>query len=238
MVQSINTKALLTLASVVRRPGLLTPHVAVDTVSQVNYDALKEKCGIKCVIFDKDNTLTAPYENEVHRDAKAGLEYAVRTFGLANVAILSNSAGTLDDTDHKDANTISESMGIAVIHHNEKKPGGLEEVLEHFSVDDPASLCIVGDRLLTDVVFGNLYGMLTIHTMPLCRGEENAADNKIAKLIRGVENKTLYGDWFGGRWLLNKKMPHKYWPGEAECSLIIATNNDGVDADSGKKEKT
>jgi len=33
MVQSLNTKALLTLASVVRRPYLATPHVHVKTIS-------------------------------------------------------------------------------------------------------------------------------------------------------------------------------------------------------------
>ena len=63
MVQSLNTKALLTLASVVRRPSLLTPHVAVETISQVNYTALKEHCGIRAVIFDKDGQLcTTPTE--------------------------------------------------------------------------------------------------------------------------------------------------------------------------------
>lgn len=221
MVQSLNTKALLTLASVVRRPALMTPHVAVENVAQVNYTALKEHCGIRAIIFDKDNTLSAPYENVVHQNAKAGLENAVRTFGLANVAILSNSAGTKDDPDYKDAAMIEETLGIAVIRHDEKKPGGLAEVLNHFSIEDPAALCMVGDRLLTDVVFGNLHGMLTIHTLPLCQGAENSGDNTVAKVIRGAENKALYSNWFGGRWLQKAKMPHKYWAGEVVCPLII-----------------
>lgn len=199
----------------------MTPHVAVGTISQVNYDALKEKCGITAVVFDKDNTLTAPYENHVHPNAKLGLEKAIRIFGVSNVAILSNSAGTNDDPQFRDAIEIEESMGIKVIRHSEKKPGGLAEVLNHFSMEDPAALCMVGDRLLTDVVFGNLYGMLTVHTLPLCSGEENARDNKVAKVIRSAENKALYGKWFGGRWLQNAKMEHKYWPGDEECPLIV-----------------
>lgn len=221
MVQSLNTKALLTLASVARRPGLMTPHVAVDTVSQLNYEALKEKCGIQAIIFDKDNTLTAPYVNEVHANAKAGLEKAVQTFGASNVAILSNSAGTLDDPEYKDAISIETSMGIAVIRHDEKKPGGLAEVLSHFQLEDPANLCVVGDRLLTDIVFGNLFGMLTVHTLPLCRGADNAGDNTIAKVIRWTENTVLYSNWFGGRMLQKRKLPHKYWPGEEECPLVL-----------------
>lgn len=219
----------------------MSPHVAVDTISQVNYNVLKEKCGIQAVVFDKDNTLTAPYVNIVHQNAKLGLERAIEAFGLANVAILSNSAGTNDDPEYKDAMAIEEAMGIAVIRHSEKKPGGLTEVLNHFSIEDPAALCMVGDRLLTDVVFGNLHGMLTVHTLPLCTGADNAGDNKIAKVIRGAENKALYGNWFGGRWLQKSTLGHKYWPGEDDCPLIFkedANQSDSLntDTDAGSAE--
>jgi phosphatidylglycerophosphatase GEP4 len=157
----------------------------------------------------------------MHELALPGLQQALGVFGPSKVAILSNSAGTKDDPDYKDAIAIEEALGIAVIRHDEKKPGGLEEVLRHFGMEDPAAICMVGDRLLTDVVFGNLYGMLTVHTLPLCQGEDNANDNKIASVIRSGENKMLYGDWFGGRMITKRKLKHKYWPGEEECSLIV-----------------
>jgi len=35
MVQSVNTKALMTLASIMRRPGLMVPHVSVSNISEV-----------------------------------------------------------------------------------------------------------------------------------------------------------------------------------------------------------
>lgn len=228
MVQSFNTKALLTLASVVRRPSLLVPHVSLENVSQLNYSALKERCGIRAVIFDKDNTLTAPYGMSIHPDASSGLEDAKSVFGDNNVAIMSNSAGTLDDPEFEDAKNIEESLGVAVIRHTEKKPGGLDEVLKHFQIEDPSELCMVGDRLLTDVVFGNLYGMLTVHTLPLCSGEDNSQDNKIASVIRTVENKGLYGNWFGGRYLIdNMKPPHKSWAGQNECPLTLTIVSQG-----------
>ena len=223
MVQSLNTKALLTLASVVRRPSLMVPHVSLKNVSQLNYSALKEHCGIRAVIFDKDNTLTAPYGMTIHPDASQGLEDAKSVFGIRNVAIMSNSAGTLDDPEYQDAKEIEEALGIPVIRHDEKKPGGLSEVLSHFQLEDPAELCMIGDRLLTDVVFGNLYGMLSVHTLPLCSGSDNSQDNTVARAIRTVENTGLYGNWFGGRYLLQKKPEHKYWPGEEECPLSLAT---------------
>ena len=113
-------------------------------------------------------------------------------------------------------------MGIAVIRHHEKKPGGLDETIAHFdNVDDPSQLCMVGDRLLTDIVFGNLHGMLTVHTLPLCEGEENKKDNKVAKVVRTVENKIMYGDWWGGRKIRSYTLGHKFWKGEEECPLIL-----------------
>lgn len=222
MVQSLNTKALLALASVVRRPSLMVPHVSLDNVSQLHYQALRDKCGIRAVIFDKDNTLTAPYGDTIHPDASLGLQAAKSVFGSENVAIMSNSAGTLDDPEYEDAQRIEHALGIAVIRHDEKKPGGLPAVLEHFKMEDPCALCMVGDRLLTDVVFGNLYGMLTVHTLPLCKGSENTQDNTVAKVIRSVENKGLYGNWFGGRYMLKNRPTHKFWPGEEECPLRIS----------------
>ena len=206
----------------------MVPHVSLENVSQLHYRALKEQCGIRAVIFDKDNTLTAPYGMDIHPDASAGLQAAKDVFGSENVAIMSNSAGTLDDPGYEDAQKIEEALGIAVIRHDEKKPGGLREVLEHFHVEDPSTLCMVGDRLLTDVVFGNLYGMLTVHTLPLCKGNENKQDNTVAKAVRIAENKGLYGDWFGGRYLLTKRPGHKFWPGEEACPLRIIPQTDDI----------
>ena len=229
MVQAINTKALLTLASVLRKPGLMVPHVSVATISDVNYQALKDQ-GIAAVMFDKDNTMTAPYSNVLHPLATSGIDMAIRVFGRDNVAILSNSAGTKDDVDYMDAIEIENSLGLNVIRHDEKKPGGLNEVLQHFQLSDPATLCMVGDRLLTDIVFGNLHGMLTVHCMPLCTGVENKRDNWTAKILRPAENKLLYGRWYGGSALRNKRPAHKLWPGEEVQSLTLASSEEDTNS--------
>ncbi|GKY93167.1 hypothetical protein MPSEU_000284700 [Mayamaea pseudoterrestris] len=225
MVQSINTKAIVTLASIVRRPGLIVPQISVHTISQLNFIAMKQDSGIQAVVFDKDNTLTAPYENVLHPAVVPGLKRAIEAFGVANVAILSNSAGTRDDVDYKDAIEIEAALGIRVIRHDEKKPGGLQEMLQHFELEDPATICIVGDRLLTDVVFGNLYGLLTVHCLPLCQGPENIKDNWTAKLLRPVENSMLYSDWFGGRILDRRRISHKFWKGPETNSLLLPPDN-------------
>lgn len=165
--------------------------------------------------------------NTLHPNAKLGLQSALEIFGRENVAILSNSAGTtVDDPDFVDGAEIEHQLGIAVIKHTEKKPGGILDVLHHFpNVHDPSQLCMVGDRLLTDVVFGNLHGMLTIHTLPLCTGNENANDNTVAKIIRYIENTLLYSNWWGGRMVRSYVLQHKVWRGEKECPLILLSIN-------------
>jgi len=123
--QSINTKAMLTLVtSVLRRPNLIVPHVSVPTISNVDFSSLRHSCGIRAVIFDKDNTLTGPYQFNVHTKAAWGLEEAKRVFGDQNVAVLSNSAGTVgEDLDMKEALQTESALGIPCIRHKEKKPG-------------------------------------------------------------------------------------------------------------------
>lgn len=82
---------------------------------------------------------------------------------------------------------------MPVIRHRVKKPACLGEVLEHFNrnrTDDEIKaeqLAIVGDRVLTDIAFGNLYGMLTVLVDPFT--EEG--DNRAAALIRRFEKRTL-----------------------------------------------
>jgi phosphatidylglycerophosphatase GEP4 len=186
---------------------------------ELNFTAIKEYVDV--VIFDKDNTLTGPYENVIHPNAARGLQSALETFGRDRVAIVSNSAGTKDDKDYKDAIEIEDALGINVIRHDEKKPGGLEEVLKHFGIDDPAKICMVGDRLLTDIVFGNLYGMLTVHTLPLCHGEDNAKDNTVSAVIRSAENALLYSNPKRAQRYQNCKLTHKYWPGHDEAPLVV-----------------
>ena len=50
---------------------------------------------------------------------------------------------------------------------------------------------MVGDRYLTDVTFGNLHGMLTVHTEQLT----TVGDNRVAQQMRRIE------DWLVARYV-------------------------------------
>ena len=77
-----------------------------------------------------------------------------------------------------------------VLRRRHKKPRGIESVQRHFQCDGTA-LLMVGDRYLTDVVFGNLHGMLTVHTQQLT----TEGDNRVAQAMRRAE------DWLVARYV-------------------------------------
>jgi HAD superfamily phosphatase (TIGR01668 family) len=103
------------------------------------------------------------------------------------LAILSNSAGSCDDDDFVMAKKTEESIGIPVIRHEIKKPGCLDEVIDHFAkksnlIVKPNEICVIGDRLMTDVIFANQNQMISILVDPL----SNTRDHPVAMIFRSV----------------------------------------------------
>ena len=97
MVQSLNLAAIRTTVRVIfREPALALPHAHVRDISELDFAKLRA-AGCRGVVFDKDNTLTAPYSNEVYPRLAGALRSCVEAFGADRVAVLSNSAGTPDD---------------------------------------------------------------------------------------------------------------------------------------------
>ena len=181
MGQSWNGPAVRSMFTVLTKPSLLSPSLSIRDLSNINVPHLK-RLGIKGLVLDKDNTITAPYALHIHPQVEDAMVKLMSEFP-DSIAILSNSAGTPDDTNFQEAIAIEEQLGIPVIKHHLKKPAGLEETLAFFQLE-PCELAVVGDRLLTDVVFGNLHGMYTIHTQILTTNN----DNKVAQLVRSIEN--------------------------------------------------
>ena len=72
----------------------------VEDINQIRFKQLKQ-LGIKYLIYDKDNTITLPYSDEIYHKIKEPLKDSIEIFGLDNVAILSNSIGSSDDRDFK-----------------------------------------------------------------------------------------------------------------------------------------
>ncbi len=179
--QYVNVDAFLMVPrAYVLQPKLLIPQFHVKNVAEVLPDILKMQ-GIEGVIFDKDNTLTVPYGEEIHPSIKDTFDEYKKVFG-EKIAIMSNSAGTRDDKDYEHARRVESALGINVLRHDRKKPGGIEAVAEYFECGQK-KIAVFGDRLSTDIVFGNRYGMYTVLVDPFTT--EN--DNKGAIKVRGFE---------------------------------------------------
>lgn len=188
MVRSFNLNGVMYFfwARFVNR-SLAIPHIFVPDISKLNPFLLKEG-GFEGGVFDKDSTLTLPYGEELHPSLENCLPGYKQVF-KGKLAIMSDSAGTRDDKNYEAAKRIERNLGIAVLRHDDKKPGGIEAVIDYFGCA-PDKLFIMGDRVFTDIVFGNRYGMLTVLTSAF--SEEG--DNKVAALLRRYE-RSLVKRW-------------------------------------------
>ena len=67
------------------------PHVSVPSIAWLDWEALR-KAGFEGCVFDKDNTLTEPYANEVAPQLLPSLRRCQQAFG-GRLVLFSNSAG-------------------------------------------------------------------------------------------------------------------------------------------------
>ncbi|KAF9091775.1 hypothetical protein BGX29_010790 [Mortierella sp. GBA35] len=186
MGQSFNLQGILQSFRVLTSPRLMVPNIVVRDIRDINFEQL-HKSGIAAIAFDKDNCLTKPYGEDLYPPFKDAWRRCREVY-KDQVVIVSNSAGTPDDKDDKQAQAIEQSLQVNVLRHQEKKPSGGEELLNHFSGIKAARIAFVGDRALTDVVFGNNYGMLTILARDVVTEE---GDNPMALRIRRMEHRVL-----------------------------------------------
>jgi phosphatidylglycerophosphatase GEP4 len=186
MVQSWNLQGIKGFFGSLLTPSLFLPHMVIPNISHLNIQQLQQK-GIKFLVFDKDNTLTRPYELEIFPPFKERWAEILGAFGPQNVVIVSNSAGTKDDPGFHMAKKIEESVGVQVFASSEKKPSGGEALLQHFDV--PAhQVCVIGDRLMTDVLFGRRIRAFTIWC---CEEISTKGDNPFALVLRKCEQTAM-----------------------------------------------
>eukprot|EP00669_Euglena_mutabilis_P001087 TRINITY_DN11371_c0_g1_i1.p3 TRINITY_DN11371_c0_g1~~TRINITY_DN11371_c0_g1_i1.p3 ORF type:complete len:240 (-),score=75.39 TRINITY_DN11371_c0_g1_i1:36-755(-) len=215
--QSWNPDAVAALWRVARDPRLAMPHLAVPHLGRLDFRAL-HRSGIRGVVLDKDNTLTAPYQDVVHPAVRDGFARCRAAFPNGAVCILSNSAGTDNDDGYESAKATEQALGLPVVRHRSKKPAGFPETLAFLQSALPDlqahELCVIGDRVLTDVVFGNLHGALTVHTQPL----STRGDNLVARILRPVEGALVHLL----RWVFRLSAPsHRLVPPAALPDLLL-----------------
>jgi len=136
--------------------------------------------GSQLVIFDIDNTLVFPETAETKKEitdwfSKINSEY--------RCICLSNSR-----TIFKREKQISELLSCFIFLSRHKKPFKklFEEIKKKYNLRD-GKVFIVGDRIFTDILFGNLNGATTVLVKPLSNRE-----NILIKTLRKIENLILF----------------------------------------------
>jgi phosphatidylglycerophosphatase GEP4 len=190
MVQSFNIRGIQGLFLCFSNPKLLLPSQQVKNITQINYKSLSSK--YKSIIFDKDNTLTKPYNLKLHNGFIKTWSEIKSEFKPENILIVSNSVGTKDDK-NKSYKELEKELGVCVLRSNEKKPFGIELALYKLNAN-PKETIVVGDRVLTDIVYGNRAGCYTILCTDVITED---GDNWIATRLRRLEKQFL-------KWYLNK----------------------------------
>lgn len=90
--QRINLEGIVCSTMVILKdPKLAVPHISVPDIRYIDWAALRRK-GFKGVVFDKDNTITAPYSLTPWPLLESALECCKSEFG-PDIAVFSNSAG-------------------------------------------------------------------------------------------------------------------------------------------------
>lgn len=194
--------------------SLAIPHISVTDIRSINWEAMKT-AGFKGLVFDKDNTLSEPFATVIDPRLANSLAKALEVFE-GKAVLYSNSAG-LEQYDPlgEEAAGLEAALGIPVLRHKEKKPaGGNAELCAHFGCSS-SELVMIGDRYLTDVVFGNRHGMLTVRPAPLT----NAGEPTGVVLARRVE------EYFVWRWTGRgvKAPPHQLVPGGDITPFVLAS---------------
>uniref|UniRef100_A0A7N0ZRF1 Uncharacterized protein n=1 Tax=Kalanchoe fedtschenkoi TaxID=63787 RepID=A0A7N0ZRF1_KALFE len=207
--QRFNFEGIVSSVAVVTRDRkLVIPHVSVPDIRHIDWLELHRR-GFKGVVFDKDNTITAPYSLTLWPPLGASMDCCKSVFGN-DIAVFSNSAGLSEyDPDGLKARALEKAIGIRVLRHRMKKPAGTsEEIEKHFGCTS-SQLIMVGDRPFTDIVYGNRNGFLTILTEPLSLSQEPF----IVKQVRKLEVSLV--SWWSSQGL--KPSSHILLPDPLQC---------------------
>ncbi len=151
--------------------GLFRPKIYQKTIYDINYKELKKE-GIKCLIYDLDNTLGLISHKNCPEEAKELIKKLEKDF---IVVIISNNT-------KRRLKPYKEALGVDGVAWS-MKPSikGLIYVKAKYKLKKK-EMCIIGDQIVTDVLAGNRYRIKTILVDPL--GEK---DLKITGLNRKIE---------------------------------------------------
>ena len=155
---------------------LFKPDMYVKDVYSIDYNKLKSY-GIKCILFDLDNTLVPSFKKKPTRKLKDFIE-SVKEHGF-KVIIFSNS--------NKKRLTPFKNVLEVDCSYSSRKPfqKKFKKVLKEYKYSQ-SEVAMVGDQIVTDIYGGNKMGIFTILVKPI-----NNKELIFTKFNRILENKII-----------------------------------------------
>ena len=156
--------------------NIFYPDIYAKNIFEIDYEKLKSK-GIKCLVFDLDNTLV-PVRSSV-ADEKVKALFATLKKQKFTIILMSNSLKKRVEVFKKDLKVPCFSFSMKPLKKNYKK------LIKEYNFDMSEVACI-GDQIMTDVWGANKMGFTSIFLDKL-----NKEDFKWTKLNRVVEELIL-----------------------------------------------
>lgn len=155
---------------------LIKADYEAKTVFEINYDKLKED-GIKVIAFDLDSTVMKSKSGEFSQEILSMFENLKKDFSLI---IISNN---------NNPEYIAKAVGqidFPVIAPAKKPSTGISKAFLKEHGINPKEMVMVGDRPLTDILFGKILGCTTILVDSISWQEEKPIVRFVRKLERIV----------------------------------------------------
>lgn len=151
------------------------PDIYKKNIFDIDYSKLKKE-GIKCLIFDLDNTLGLIDEKKCPSEVKKLIKKLKKDF---TVFISSNNTKKRIAEYINDLEIEGESFSLKPL------PKGLMRIKKKCKVKTN-EMVMIGDQIVTDIFSGKLYGVKTILVDPL-----GVKDLKITGLNRLIEGRIV-----------------------------------------------
>ena len=166
------------------------PDIYRKNIYQIHYEDLQKE-GIKCLLFDLDNTIIPYNKKQVSNELK-DLFHQLKELKF-KLIVMSNSS-------KKRLLRIKEQVKVPIIYRAMKPVKmNFKRVMAQYKYEEN-QMAIIGDQLLTDIKGGNKVGITTILVDPLI-----AKDGLFTRINRHRERKIfekmgIHGLLFKGRY--------------------------------------
>lgn len=163
---------------------IYVPDCYQESIFTVNYELLKNK-GIKCLLFDLDNTIIPENKKTCPASVKELFSKLKEDF---QVIIFSNSP-------KKRVSMIANELGVAYVYLAFKpSPKKFLEVMKNYKYGEN-EMAIIGDQIVTDVKGGNRVGILSILVNPVSKYDPfwtKLGRIRERKIIKKLRQKDLF----------------------------------------------